>query len=84
MDCTCVWACVLEVGGNNETQRRGRDIMARKGGELSPSQGHCTEVIFIDHSTVEGTCALICTVVEVNYNLTVTVTGSFVHCSREG
>lgn len=56
--------------------------MARKGGELSPSQGHSTEVAFIDHIAIEGTCALMCSVVEVNYNLTVIVARSFVHCSN--
>lgn len=56
--------------------------MARKGGELASSQGHSIEVVFIDHRAIEGTCALICSVVEVNYNLTVIVARSFVHCSN--
>ena len=54
-------------------RRSGGDIMAGRGGELWPSQGHCTEGIFIDPGSVEGTRALTCTVVEVNSNLTVIV-----------
>ena len=58
-----------------EIHRRERDIIAGRGDEMWPSQGHCTEVIFIDHSTVEGTHAETCTVVEVNFSLKVIVTG---------
>lgn len=82
MDCTCVWPCLLKWAVD---RRRGRDIMARKAGELLPSQGHCTEVIFIDHSTVKGTRALMCTVVDVFSSITVIGTGSFVYCgNRKG
>lgn len=42
-----VCMCVAAVTVSQETQRRGRDIMAGRGDEMWPSQGHCTEVIYI-------------------------------------
>lgn len=75
--CVAVCMCVYQgwaVKKSQEMQRRGRDIMAGRGSEMWPSQGHCTEVRFIDRSTVERTRAVTCTVVEVNSSLTVIVT----------
>lgn len=56
------------------TQRRGRDVTVRRGGEMWPFQGHCTEVIFIDCSSTEGTHEVTCTEAEVNSNLSVIAT----------
>lgn len=52
-----------------EVQRRGTDVLAKKGVELSPFQGHSVEVICIDHSIIEETHVFISTVVEVNSNV---------------
>lgn len=50
------------------------DIMAGRGSVMWPSQGHCTEIIFIDHSNIEGTRAVTCTLLQVNSSLKVIVT----------
>lgn len=72
----CAHVCVLEVGSNNEAEDPGEGERhnGRWGLELWPSQGHCTEVLFIDRSTAEGTHAVACTVGKVNSKLTVIVT----------
>ncbi len=49
----CVGMCVYVVTVSQEILRRRGDIMAGRGSELWPSQGHCTGVIFIDRRNVK-------------------------------
>lgn len=62
------WKEVITI--SQEVQRRGTDVMAKKGVELPPFQGQSVEVIYIDHSTIDETRVFISTVVEVNSNVT--------------
>lgn len=55
--------------------------MAARGSVMWPSQGHCTEIIFIDCGNIEGTCAVKCTLLGVNSSFTVIVTVFFFFCT---
>lgn len=63
----CVHVFLFGSGCKNEPAdpEERRDMMAGRGSEMWPSQGHCTDIIFIDRSSVEGTRAETCTEVKV-------------------
>lgn len=82
MDCTCECMCVLS--GARRSRREGGDIIAGRGSVMWPSQGHCTEIIFIDCGNIEGTCAVRCTLQEVNSCCTEIITFFFFFfCSNQ-